>query len=80
METTTITIIAFGMATRIFGDSSISMSHVNDTDTLRNVLNERFPALVEVPFVLAVNQELSLGNQPIPPGAEIAIMPPYSGG
>ncbi len=80
MEKTTIDIIAFGMASRIVGNGHLSLPHVGDTDTLRKVLLERFPALAEVPYILAVNQEIISGNQSIPPGAEIAIMPPYSGG
>lgn len=49
---------------------------------LRQLLGERFPALVEaLPSALvAVNREFAFDDDLIPPEAEIALFPPVSGG
>ncbi|HEX8909367.1 MAG TPA: molybdopterin converting factor subunit 1 [Anaeromyxobacteraceae bacterium] len=49
---------------------------------LRRALSERHPALARVlpRCRLAVNQEMASDAEPVPDGAEVAIIPPVSGG
>jgi molybdopterin synthase catalytic subunit len=49
---------------------------------LRRVLVERHPALARVlpQCRIAVNQEMARDSDALPPGAEVAIIPPVSGG
>jgi len=49
---------------------------------LRRVLTERHPALARVlpRCRLAVNQEMASDPEPVPDGAEVAVIPPVSGG
>lgn len=79
-KTDTMEIIAFGVAARIIGAPRITWPYISDTQTLRTELIRRYPGLRNVPFVLAVNKDLSPEDHAIPPGATVAVMPPYSGG
>jgi molybdopterin converting factor subunit 1 len=49
---------------------------------LRTLLAERFPALAPslTHAFIAVNREYATDDENIPPGAEIAVFPPVSGG
>ena len=47
---------------------------------LRAALIKAYPELRDLPFVIAVNMDVAGGEQPIPPGATVALLPPYSGG
>lgn len=75
-----IRIVAFGMITEVLSYQERSWKWVSDTDALRADLIGTFPELTNLPFVIAVDMEVSHGNQPISPGATIALLPPYSGG
>lgn len=79
-STETIDIIAFGVAARILGAPKITWPYIGDIEELRTALIRRYPGLRNVPFILAVNKDIRPDDQQIPPGATIAIMPPYSGG
>lgn len=60
----------------------IEMSEVATVRQLRGALVERYPPLADViPHVrFAVNSEYAIESSPIPASAEIAIIPPVSGG
>ncbi len=75
-----IQILAFGMIAEVLSSQETSWKWASDTDTLRADLIGAFPKLTNLPFVIAVDMEVSQGNQPISPGATIALLPPYSGG
>lgn len=49
---------------------------------LKTILRERFPALALAltHVLIAVNREYATEDEHIPPGAEIAVFPPVSGG
>ncbi|MCO6484986.1 MAG: MoaD/ThiS family protein [Saprospiraceae bacterium] len=79
-KTETMEIIAFGVAARIIGAPRISWPYIRDTAELRAALIHRYPGLRNVPFILAVNRDVSPDEQTIPPGATVAVLPPYSGG
>ena len=49
---------------------------------LKRSLTEAYPALAPLMpnFLIAVNSEYATDDAPIPPGAEVAAIPPVSGG
>lgn len=76
----TIQIVAFGMIAEVLTSQERSWKWAPDTDALRADLIASFPQLTDLPFVIAVDMEVGHGNQPVSPGATIALLPPYSGG
>jgi len=78
-----VTILAFGIAKEIFGNSSVNVelkdeSGVND---LKVSLEEKFPRLKQLSsFRIAVNNRFAEANEVIAEQDEIAIIPPVSGG
>jgi len=76
----TIHIKAFGMVAEMIGLSDLSMDHSGDSTELLDALLVKFPELKTVKFTLAVNKKIVNGIQEIPENAEIALLPPFSGG
>lgn len=75
-----IHLLAFGMIAEVLNSQERTWPWAVDTDALRADLIHTFPELKEMPFVIAVDMEVNHMNQPIPPGATVALLPPYSGG
>lgn len=76
----TIHIKAFGMVAERIGATELDMAHCSDTEELLDLLRANFPELTTTKFSLAINKKLISGNQEIPESAEIALLPPFSGG
>lgn len=47
---------------------------------LRELLESTYPLLKKIPYLVAVNKIIATVENPLNPGAEIAILPPFSGG
>ncbi len=75
-----LTIQVFGQLTDIVGSSSCSVEQVKDTESLQQILFEKYPLLRQKKFMIAVNNQLVKQNTIIGGGASIALMPPFSGG
>jgi molybdopterin synthase catalytic subunit len=78
-----ITVLYFAIAREAAGTDSESVGEGPATvGDLRALLAERHPALARVlpRCRLAVNEEFAGDGDPIPDGAEVAIIPPVSGG
>jgi molybdopterin converting factor subunit 1 len=78
-----ITVLFFAIAREAAGADSESVAEAPATvGDLRALLAERHPALARVlpRCRLAVNEEFAADGDPIPDGAEVAIIPPVSGG
>jgi len=73
-----IKIIAFGQIAEITG-KEFSVD-ANDVNTLKSALNDKFPALVEKKYAIAVNKILVTDNVTLTDNDTVALMPPYSGG
>jgi len=73
-------IICFGSITDITGSANFSMPLVKDTDTLLVSIKEKFPALADRQFIIAVNAVTIQSNTLLEAGSNIAILPPFSGG
>ena len=61
---------------------SIELPERSTVADLKRVLCLRFPALVAMlpSLMIAVSAEYAEDSSPIPPGAEVALIPPVSGG
>jgi molybdopterin converting factor subunit 1 len=78
-----ITVLYFAIAREASGTDSEPVGDAPATvGALRALLAERHPALARVlpRCRLAVNQEFAVDGDPIPDGAEVAVIPPVSGG
>jgi molybdenum cofactor cytidylyltransferase len=70
----------FGRLTAITGDAVLSFHAVRDTDTLRQLIVEKYPSLKELNYIVAVDQQVINGNVLLSNEQTVAFMPPFSGG
>jgi len=75
-----MTIKFFGQLTDIVGSNSIEMKDAADTDELVQQLQVKYPALVNSKYKVAVNRNIIQSNTFLNQQAEIALLPPFSGG
>lgn len=82
METSkhVIKVLAFGMVAEVLGQSELELKGFPNTEILLGYLQQQYPDLKSMKFSIAVNQKQVLGNHPIPNNAEVALLPPFSGG
>jgi len=71
---------AFGQLTDIFKKETISIEGVKDLNELKEKLLKSFPALSQKTFVIAVNKQIIRNNVSLNEDAEVALLPPFSGG
>ena len=79
-EKTKIEILAFGQLTDIIGQSTWEMEDITDINQLKTILIEKYPALTQSKYLVAVNMEVIRGNANLKPGDVVALLPPFSGG
>ncbi|WP_338222616.1 MoaD/ThiS family protein [Algoriphagus confluentis] len=75
-----IKIKAFGMIADKMGQEEIRMLNPGSTDLLLHKLYQDFPQLESMKFGLAINKKLCSEPTSIPHEAELALLPPFSGG
>ena len=75
-----MTIKFFGQLTDIVGSNSIEMKDAANTDELVQQLQVKYPALVNSKYKVAVNRNIIQLNTFLNQEAEIALLPPFSGG
>ena len=75
-----ISLLIFGQLADDTGASSLVLEDITDTDTLKNILLERYPSLKTRKFTIAVNAKLITANTQLIDNSTIALMPPFSGG
>jgi len=75
-----INIIAFGRIAEIIGTSSRSFPYVATINELKEFLNVKFPELKKVKYAVALNKKLITTDATIEASANIALLPPFSGG
>lgn len=81
LQQMSITILAFGQTAEATGSPQFTLSEpVQDTNHLKSLLEQRFPALADMQYALALNTRLITQNTPITPPATVALLPPFSGG
>ena len=74
-----INIIIFGQLRDLLGEN-IMMNNIADTDGLIKAVAERYPALHDSKYMLAVNKKLVTGNTLLTDNCTVALLPPFSGG
>ena len=75
-----MTIKIFGQLRDIVEEENISIDSATDINDLKNHLHILYPALKEKEFAIAVNKQLVHENISLQQNAEIALLPPFSGG
>lgn len=75
-----IHIKAFGMVAEKMGQVSMDLENPGTTEALKNQLFDQFPVLKSMKFSLAVNKKMVLEDSELVSGAEVALLPPFSGG
>lgn len=75
-----IKVLLFGQLAEASGVSEIEMEGYADTMSLISALQERFPNLHELKYMVAVNQQMISGNTKLSENTTVALMPPFSGG
>ena len=70
----------FGQLTDIFKGENINIENAADLTELKNRLIDSYPALSGKTFVISVNKKIIHENLSLTQNAEIALLPPFSGG
>jgi len=73
-------ILFFGQLVDVAGTANTQLANLADTDALKAVLEERFPGLKQVRYMLAVGNKIVTSNTVLNGNETIALMPPFSGG
>lgn len=77
---TTIPVYFFGKLTDFTGSPRLDVPVANDTDELQQQLLQRFPLLGKATYVITVNRKVISQRTPLDAQAEVALLPPFSGG
>ena len=75
-----VNIINFGKIAEITGHSNLTIDGINDTDSLKSLLEKTYPGLKNTTYLMAVNKEVVNVNSILPENAIVALLPPFSGG
>lgn len=75
-----VSILFFGQLTDVTGVNVLALHDVTDTDSAIAVLHQRYPALAQSKYVVAVDQEVISGNTTLSENSMVALLPPFSGG
>ncbi|SDD40216.1 molybdopterin synthase sulfur carrier subunit [Algoriphagus faecimaris] len=75
-----ITLKAFGMIAEKLGADQLRLENPGNSHELKNELFMKYPELKGLKFNLAINKKMVSEETDIPIGAEVALLPPFSGG
>lgn len=73
-------VMIFGQLEDVTGTATVSIPAAADTDALCSALYQLYPLLKGRKFMIAVDQKIVKGNAIIHKGAQVALLPPFSGG
>ena len=73
-------ILLFGLLADKAGTYKLQVDTQSDTDELIRHIELVCPALKGLVYNVAVNRDIIQAKTALPPDAEIALLPPYSGG
>lgn len=80
MTMISIHVIAFGMIAEKIKTQELVLEYMQDTEVLLGYLYQQYPDLQHTKFSIAINKKMAVGKTAIPVGAEVALLPPFSGG
>ncbi len=75
-----IKVLLFGQIMDLTQCPSLTLEDLPDTDSLKDILLERYPALSTLPFVVSLGKKAISTNTPLSPASVVALLPPFSGG
>lgn len=75
-----MTIKSFGKLSEIIPLEYQIENSLQDVAELKYFLETNFPALGRITYLIAVNHRIAGPGDAIPTNAEIALLPPFSGG
>ena len=70
----------FGQLSDVIGSNSLEVNGITNTDDLIKNLQLQYPALADSKYRLAVNRNIIQSNTALQQDAEVALLPPFSGG
>lgn len=79
MMSTVVKVLYFGAAQELAGKSSEELNTV-DTVSLRRIILEKYPAMQNISFRMALNRNLLRDESVLIENDVIAILPPFRGG
>jgi len=74
-----VEIVAFGKISEITG-TGLRAEGLDSIEALQQWLHTRYPALQQMRYCIAVNQQIVNSHIALPEGAQVALLPPFSGG
>lgn len=74
-----INIIIFGQLCELLGENLV-LHNIADTNSLKVLLNEKYPELINSKYAVAVNKKLVTENILLNDNCTVALLPPFSGG
>lgn len=74
-----IKIQVFGQLCELIGEE-LRLENIPDTDTLTKLLLAKYPTLLDLKYLLAVDKKLVIENVSLTNESSIALMPAFSGG
>jgi molybdopterin synthase sulfur carrier subunit len=75
-----VEITLFGQLADIVGTNKFHLQDIPDTDTLQHILHEKYPELSNLSYSIAVNKKTIHENTILDEDANVAFLPPFSGG
>lgn len=75
-----VEITLFGQLADIAGTQKFHLQDIPDTDTLQRILHEKYPALANLSYCIAVNKKTIHENTILDEDVNVALLPPFSGG
>lgn len=76
-----VNVLIFGSLIDVTGgNAEILVDNVSDCNSLKDLLHNKYPALNDYTYRMAVNQEMISGNHKLNDKDIIALLPPFAGG
>ncbi|OQP54720.1 MoaD/ThiS family protein [Niastella populi] len=75
-----VQVIVFGQLTDVMGNNPVMIENAADTSELIDQLNQRYPALVNKPYIIAVDKQIVTGHTALSGNNTVALLPPFAGG
>jgi molybdopterin synthase sulfur carrier subunit len=75
-----VNVMLFGRLADITGSRQVAVQNVQDTNQLLQQLKNNYPALGNLPYLVAVDEQVISDNTMLTDGSVVALLPPYSGG
>lgn len=75
-----ITLLAFGKICEVTGWSRLDRPEIKTKTEWKEWLEAEYPILRGTQYSIAINREISMEEEEVHDGSEIAFLPPFSGG